>query len=56
MRPVFTPQELESLAGQFFFELGFKVTIYHSELHRGIIVTKDGAPLHPMNVVKAFNY
>jgi hypothetical protein len=52
----FSQVELENLQQQFFFQLGYKVDLYHSEEHRGIIIVPHGRPLHPANIVKAFNY
>ncbi|HLO11503.1 MAG TPA: hypothetical protein VK190_04540 [Pseudoneobacillus sp.] len=49
-------EQLQEIQKQLFFELGFKVDIYHSQAYRGIIAVPAGQPLTPFNVVKIFNY
>jgi uncharacterized protein YqhQ len=41
---------------QLYYQLGFKVDVYHSEEHRGILAVKHNQPLTPFNVIFSMNY
>jgi hypothetical protein len=49
-------EQLKQLQAELFFEFGFKVDVYQSEFHRGILVVPHGQPLIFQNVIKVFNY
>lgn len=51
-----TDDQLVLMQRQLAVKFGIKVDVYHSEMHRGILVVPHGLPLHPENIISAINY
>lgn len=48
--------QLLNIMQQLFFELGYKIDLYHFERISEIVIVRHGDTLSPENVVKSYNY
>lgn len=51
-----TDEQLRIFQLKMFNLFGFKVDVYHSEKHRGVLVFPHGKAFHPMNVIYQMSY
>lgn len=51
-----TDDQLLAIQKRLYEVNGFKVDVYHSEKHRGVIAVPHGKSLHPFNVIYRVKY
>lgn len=51
-----TNEQLIQIQRELFFQLGFKIDLYHFERIHEIVIVKHGDELKPENVVKVYSY
>lgn len=53
---ILTNEQLIQIQQELFFQLGFKIDLYHFERIHEIVIVKHGDELKPENVVKVYSY